>query len=206
MLICSSGCKIRTTCLAETASECADRPVFHGVDAVGPGRDTSRLSETQRPTNSVGEIFQDIDRCGYLINLTFGNRFQERRQPCRDQNKSMRTHRVLPLSSHYLTNLHRHSIKRSAADFLSLLHLTESRLGQIRDDLTHTFVNAQISSVDRVSKLLLHGHWVYHFSIPHIRLRTMREKNWRKMVAQTKYWLTTIYDPASSSVRLYPLV
>lgn len=150
MLICSSGCKIRTTCLAESASECADRPVFHGVDAVGPGRDTGRLSERLRPTNSVGEIFQDIDRCGYLINLTFGNRFQERRQPCRDQNKSMRTHRALPLSSHYLTNLPRHSIKRSAADFLSLLHLIESRVGQIRDDLTDTFVNAQISSVDGV--------------------------------------------------------
>lgn len=150
MLICSSGCKIRTTCLAESASECADRPVFHGVDAVGPGRDTSRLSETPRPTNSVGEIFQDIDRCGYLINLTFGNRFRGRRQPCRDQNKSMRTHRVLPLSSHYLINLHRHSIKRSATDFLSLLHLTESEVGQICDDLTHTFVYAQISSVDRV--------------------------------------------------------
>lgn len=73
MLICSSGCKIRTTCLAVRASECSDRLVFHGVDAVGPGRDTIRLTEGPRQTMLGGEIFQDIERCGYLINLTFGN-------------------------------------------------------------------------------------------------------------------------------------
>lgn len=98
MLICSSGCKIRTTCLAESGSECTDRLVFHGEDAVGPGRETVRLSERPRQTIGVGEIFQDIDRRGYLINLTFGNLVSEGRQPCRDQNKSMRTRSMLPLS------------------------------------------------------------------------------------------------------------
>lgn len=45
MLICFSGCEIRTTCLAKGGSECVDRLVFHGVDTVSPGRDTIRLSE-----------------------------------------------------------------------------------------------------------------------------------------------------------------
>lgn len=48
MLICCAGCKIGTTCLAQSAWESNDRLVFHGVDAVGPGRDTSGLPERQR--------------------------------------------------------------------------------------------------------------------------------------------------------------
>lgn len=67
MLIYSSGCKIRTTCLAESASEWTHRLVFYGVDAVGPGRGHHRSDWTAEVDNLswkvVRRLFNTPDIC-----------------------------------------------------------------------------------------------------------------------------------------------